>query len=282
MKKSSLFIMFLIILAEATTSCKKDTESNQSTLSPLETLMDKMQRIKGTQGGLTISSGQTYSRYNPNIGVQYDITGGFQNLPFQSIKVGDVNLVPYETLEKGIQSPQYVMDKAYDKSILRNLFGKKISIQYQDKVSTLNSRNDVFIETPSELGVGISGNSANNFYRNVPLTWSAANNGQNIYILLAFEPQSVSNSQFRNYSRVSKFYEVPDNGAFTLTESNFQGIPQGALVVIVIARGTTAIGAGVGTGISTSVQAVSSATLTGQIGTGGGGTGGDGVGIIVN
>jgi hypothetical protein len=282
MKKNSLFIIFLSILTLINTSCKKDTENTQSTLSPIETLMDKMQRIKGTQGGLTISSGQTYSLYNPNIGVEYDITGGFQDLPFQSIKVGDVNLVPYETLKKGIQSPQYVMDKSYDKSILKNLFGKKVSILYEDKVNTLNPRTVVAIETPSELGVGISGTGVNNFYRNVPLTWNATNNGQNVYVLLAFEPQSVSNLQFRNYSRVSKFYEIPDNGSFTLTESNFQGIPQGAFVVIVIARGTTAIGAGVGTGINTSVQAVSTATLTGQIGTGGGGTGGDGVGIIVN
>jgi hypothetical protein len=282
--KISLFLVCCLFIIVS--SCKKEIGETESQLSPMNTLLQKMQLIEGTNGGLTISTGKIYSRYNTNLKRTFEITGGFQDLPFENIKVDGVNLVPLVKLEPGVKSPQYVMDKPYDNSMLQNLFGKKISISYETKSNILSSRSESSINTPNLLEIDIPANSSggsnvpSNFYPNVPITWNAGYSG-NVYILMAFDPQSVSNAQFRSYSRITKFYEVPDNGSFTLTQSNFQDIPKGAYVTILVARGETAIGAGSSNGSGTSIRAISTASLSAQTGGGGTGSGDGGPGIYV-
>lgn len=286
MKKNQFSLLLSACLVISFCSCKKATSLDNSiddSLTPTLALLKKIQRIEGTQGGVTISTGGFFSNYNPNAKRTFQVDGSFSGLPFENIKIGEeVNLVPLEKLRPGVSSNQYIPDDGYastDK--LANLFGKKINISYTRKVSSLQSRFDQSIDTPDDLNGSVSGGSgsSSNFYRNVPVSWSAGNSNDKVYVLMMFMPSDISNERFQNYQKVTKFYEVPDNGSYTLTEGNFSGIPQGAYVLIVIARGTTALGAASVNGTATSITTMSTTTISGQVGSGGGGgTGGGGGG----
>jgi hypothetical protein len=289
MKKSHFYFILFIVSLFSVVSCNKTEQVIEESLPPMATLLKKIQRIEGAKGGLTISTGNFFSFYNPSAKRVYQIDGGFADLPFEKIKIGnEVTLIPYEKIDPSVSSNQYWPDKeSFDDNKFKNLFGKQINIQYENKSTTLNSRVDIMIETPAELGAGVTGNSPNNFYRNVPITWAAGNSSDKVYVLMSFMPTDISNENFSSYPKVTKFYEVPDNGSFTLTESNFQNIPQGASVLIIVARGNTALGAASVNGGKTSVTSMSTTTISGQVGSsGGGGTGGgtgggDGPGIHI-
>jgi hypothetical protein len=293
MKKKSFKVCFTVLcsfILIGLSSCKKEAESIGNTLSPMSTLLEKMNKIKDTKGGgVVISTGQIYTKNPDNpqkrnvSSYGYQIHGFFDNLPFESIQVGDVKLIPYQTLLlPGEFSNQYIPQDD-DRLAFKGLFGKKVNITYKAKNAALDVRSEYSVDAPAQLDVNVPDNtggsgttSSSNFYRSVPITWNAGNPNDKVYILFSFEPQLVTNERFRSYSAVSKFYEVPDNGSYTLGSSNFQGLPDGANVVIIVARGTTAIGAGITNGYGTSIQAISTAGISGQVGTGGGGGGGNG------
>jgi hypothetical protein len=269
--KSKIVYLLLACIIALTTSCKKDV-TGVVNASVEDMLLEKISRIKDTKGGVTISANQTYSTSLKKMVTNYQIDGSFDNNPFDRVEVGDIVLEPMQATRTDIVTNQYIPNKVYSQDQINSVFGRKVSIKYHKRGSLVDLREDMSIESPPQLGLGVPGIGTSTF-RSVPLTWVAGNSNDNVYVIIAFLPQSVSNEDYRTYSEVTRFISVPDNGSYTIPNSQFSGIPQGAQLVIGVARGNTALAAGMSTGTDrTAITAISSATLIGTIGGGGGGS----------
>ncbi len=89
---------------------------------------------------------------------------------------------------------------------------------------------------PSELYGAFSRSS--NFSRTGNLTWNQdPNNQKGNYIFIDFRPNGLNNEAFVSYSPVNKVLNVPDNGYYQFSSSDFDGIPSGAFIIISCARG---------------------------------------------
>ena len=277
MKSKIVYFLFALVTM-VTTSCKKDiTIINGTSVEAM--LLEKISRIKDTKGGLTIWSSQTCIASTKKMVVGYQIDGAFDNNPFEKVEIGDIVLEPMQATRPDIITNQYIPKKEYSQEQKKIVFGRKVSIKYRKPGTSVDLRNDMSIDTPSELNMGVPGLGSTPSFRNVPLTWVAGNPSDEVYIMIVFLPESVSNANYSNYARVTRFISVPDNGSYTIQNSQFAGIPSGAVIAIGVARGNTALAAGMATGTDrTSITAISSATLTATVGGGGGGTGGGGGG----
>jgi hypothetical protein len=272
MKSKIVYFLFALV-AMMTTSCKKDlTIANGTSAEAM--LLEKISRIKDTKGGLTIWSSQTCIASTKKMVVGYQIDGSFDNNPFEKVEVGDIVLEPMQATRSDITTNQYIPNKEYSQEQKKSVFGRKVSIKYRKPGTTVDLRNDMSIDSPPELDMGVPGLGSTPSFRNVPLTWNAGNASDNVHIIIAFLPESFSNANYSNYAKVIRFISVPDNGSYSIPNSQFAGIPSGAVIAIGVARGNTALAAGMATGSDrTSITAISSATLIGTMGGGGGGCG---------
>ena len=275
MKKAIIFLSFAFF-STLVLSCKKDA-SAVITKSVEDLLIEQVSRIQNTKGGIIIAARENYSKSSGKMKVNYQIEGSFDNEPFDSVSVQGIALEPIQKLYPNTPSNQYIITKDYGLENIKNLFGRKLTIGYHKRGLTASSRTeDVTIQTPSQLDLNVPGlNNTSSSYRNIPITWIAGNSGS-VYVLISFQPESVSNAAFRTYSRIDRFISVPDNGSYTISNDKFLGIPEGAKLIIAVARGNTALAAGMATGTDrTSITAIATAMLVGVIGGGGGGCGSD-------
>lgn len=274
MKKTFLFLATLLIFLSV--GCKKES-SFFPALTAEEALRRKMLGHRNADGGVTIASDFGYNRK----GESHQFTAGFKaGHIYEQVKVGDVKLIPFKPIDG--YSNQYVPDSNVTKQQLKNTFGKKINISLENQGAQPRSGTTASLDIPLEMtdliiANGGSGAGSRSYVsRNVPLTWTADPNNDDVYILIMFEPESVFNANFRNSPRVDRFYRVNDNGAFTIPATGFDGIPDGAFVEIVVARGSTALIGGSTDGRNnTSIMAFTSATIVVSPASGGSGCNGD-------
>lgn len=276
--KSKVIYLFIILAATMATSCKKDI-TVVANASVQDMLLEKINRIKDTKGGVNIISNETFSRSTKKMVASYQIDGSFESNPFDNVEVDNILLTPLQGVQPDIVSSQYIPSKVYSQEQNSGLFGRKVSVKYHKRGTSADLRTDISIETPPQLNLNIPGlGTSSSTFRSVPLTWTPGNSADNVYIIIVFLPESVSNADYSTYARVTRFISVPDNGSYTIQNSQFDGIPQGAQLAIGVARGNTALAVGMATGTAadrTFITAISSATLIGTIGGGGTGCGGD-------
>ncbi len=270
--KKQIFSICCLALLVLLGACNKEGQSISS-LTGEAALIAKINRVKGAQGSVTIRAHTTVSRYVGN-STSYEIGGSFPDQPFEQIMVGALRLEAWQKFRPDINTAQYICTDttAIANEQAKQMFGTNVAVKYQRKDGS-GSKTEYRIEVPQQLDLDVplnptpTGGSSSN--RNVPLTWRRDANNSEVYILISFNPESVSNSSVRSSPPVDRFLTVPDNGSYTLNESQFAGIPTGAYFIIVVARGTTAVAAGGTTGYS-AINALSTGTIKGQIGGGGG------------
>ena len=266
MKKNIFYFLFLAILLS---SCKKDIAPTAFG-SAEDLLLAKVSRLINTKGGITIAAHEDYSKSRNKMITTYQIDGSFDDNPFDKVEVGDITLEPLQATRPDILTNQYVVTKAYNQDQINSVFGRKVSIRYHKPGASVDLRSDMSIESPPPLGLDVPGIGGTSSFRNVPVTWVAGSSNNNVYILISFQPESISNPQFRNYSRVDRFISVPDNGSYTITNDKFSGIPQGAQFIVAVARGNTALAIGMANGTDrTGITAIATGSLVGTIGGGG-------------
>lgn len=153
-----------------------------------------------------------------------------------------------------------------DKSLLSAIFGKKVNIAIQADTTSLQTRESNIFDMPDEINVyegdnPTRGTSGSQLPRNTSLNWNGLNNGRNVLILIDFDPEKSGNESYSSSNPVRRFYEVPDNGRFLVTDTELAGIPTGAFVSIVVVRGNAALIGGSTNGQASSIYAYSSATI---------------------
>ena len=258
MKKNCLVILFAFVLL--TQACKKnDVGFVTQQLDIKSSFMQKYMRVKGaTEGTVYINS----TSYNFKNNVTYEVRASFANPVYQDITVDDIVLRPYKTLE-GFTNNEYVTGDSIPKEKLKKLFGKTVQVSLN--TGGVSLRNSSSVYNPNEFN--ITGGP-----RNTALSWNANSNNDAVYILIFFHPNKAINEDFSGYAPVSRYISTNDDGSHQLTEADFAGIPKGAGVDILIARGNTAVASGVTNGGGgTAIQAVSTAIISGTYGGSGGG-----------
>ena len=258
MKKNCLVILLAFVLL--TQACKKnDVSSLTKQLDVKTSFMEKYMRVQNAkEGTVTISS----TSYNFKNNVVYEVRASFADPVYQDITVDDIVLKPYKTLE-GFSNNVYVVDDNTSQANLKKLFGKTVQVSLNS--SGVSLRNSSSVYNPNEFN--ITGGA-----RNTALSWNANGGGNDVYILIFFHPNKAINEDFSGYAPVSRYITTNDDGSHQLTEADFAGIPKGAGVDILIARGNTAVASGVTNGGGgTAIQAVSTAIISGTYGGSGGG-----------
>jgi hypothetical protein len=278
------FFYFGLIAFSMLTACTKEVRDTAvDVLSGEETLISKMKQIEGAQNYITLSSdtrglGHKKKSYQINASLSDQASDICSNITINNDIVME-RFVPRQGL--GL-SNQFISNREVPISEYAQLFGKKVQCNVNAKPNQVLETRGLTggsITTPDEIevtmpsGSPVNGSNAISVPRNAPLRWNPDPNNRSVYILVLFDPQSVVNFRYSNARRKTAFHMVRDNGSFTIPASDFDGIPVGGHIEILIARGNTALlgGTSNGTG-STALTAYSMATL---VATSGGGSCGD-------
>lgn len=264
MKKTLIF--FIIFLALIGVGCKKDAESVMVAVLPAEVaLLQKIQEINNAAGSVFMASKFQFNRKT----TAYQVDASFKaGQIYDHVKVDGISLKPFNP-GVGYTSNQYIPDGTVSNQQFATLFGKKVDISLESPGSVQpRNENAGSITTSMEMDLGILSPSGtmvtpgSTIPRDVPLNWTPDPNNRNVYILVSFNPEYASNRNFRSSPRVDKFYQVRDNGSYTIPASAFAGIPNGAYFDILIARGTSALIGGNSNGSGgTSMSSFAMATI---------------------
>jgi hypothetical protein len=259
--KNFFFNFFLMSFFLMTACTKEVRDTALDVLSGEDTLLSKMNLIDGATSSISLSS------HTEGLGHQkksYRLDGclGAKHLETcDNITInGDI------VMERYVPSPELGLSEEF-----AQLFGKKIQCNMNSKPNQVLETRTLMggsIATPNEIEVTMpsgSPNVSNNTLsvpRNVPLRWNPDVNNRSVYILVFFNPQSVRNFRHRSARRKTAFHTVRDNGSFTIPASDFEGIPAGAYLEILVARGNTALVGATSNGMgSTGLMTYSMATI---------------------
>lgn len=260
-------MLFLALVATlCLQSCKKEDASLTSKMFLQESISKYLGiPVEARGGGISIQSTSGFGK-NPK--------GYVVNSSLKKDKI-------YEHLEiDGISIPAFGPNNfsGFDDRLAR-IFGKTVTVTLgQDTTRGAQLRDaptSQTINVPPDLYVSAGGGSGGGggdggrggvIPRTQELTWNGQPSG-NVLILICFEPNSAWNDDFSSYPRVMRYLEVRDNGFYRLGESNFADIPTGAVVDVIVVRGSTALIGGSANGQgAASLTAYSSATLVTHIG----------------
>lgn len=268
--KNTVKLLALVLLASMQACTKTEVDSAIKTSNSIEeTLFSKYLKVQNAKEGSIIINSNNRNFRNK---FTYEIKAGLQNPIYDEVDISGVSLIPY--LHNGASTNQYVLKNDISDQSIADLFGKTLQINL--KKGNLNARSDNSIYNPFSFNL-------NGGPRNTALSWNADNNNGKVYILILFQPNRAINENFAAWGSVERYIETDDDGFYQLTSSDFNGVPPGGNVDVLVARGRTAIIGGQTNGQSgISVQAYSSSTVTGVYGGGGGGgTGSNGPTLYV-
>jgi hypothetical protein len=124
---------------------------------------------------------------------------------------------------------------------VKRLFGNEISIEMDganQQPPVLFSENlkipdPIFITSPI-----IENSLTTTLGRNFEVSWNAdSENNKGVFIAVTFDSQSPWNPLFKETESVAKVLHVEDSGYYSLTSTDFSGIPAGARVELWVGRG---------------------------------------------
>jgi hypothetical protein len=263
LKINTALLAALLIFAQ---SCQK-TENLVTSLSAEQTLLNKFLTVQNAKEGSVYITSRTQNFKND---VSYRVEAGLQNSVYKTISINDLALELRDPAERLIN--QYQLNERVPKTDIANLFGKDLLVSLnKTDVNLRDGSTNIYNPSPLIMNGGP---------RNTQFSWNAGNNGD-VYILISFRPDAILNEAFVNYQKVERFIETNDDGYHALTDSDFAGIPVGAVLDMAVVRGRVILAAGSSSGNGgVSIQAISTCSIIGYYGGSGsgGGSGGSGSG----
>ncbi len=273
--KKIIFMSFCILLA----SCNKDVaKETVEILGAEKILMNYLAVSQSADNKLVVASQYVYNTKSRGYQVDADIKEG---QIYDHIKLDDVKLEKFEPTTSG-KSNLYTVPRNFDRMQLSKLFGKTVTATFETSNGsggvTPRNGNSGEISSVGEMLVGVStpsgtpATSGSTISRNMPLTWTPSPNNAEVYIIIEFDPNSFLNEDFSNSTPIERYYAVPDNGSHTVSADKFNGIPNGAKIKVMVARGRVALVGGITNGTTqTAVVNYSYATVVVKPQTGGNG-----------
>jgi hypothetical protein len=264
MKNIIRIIVFSFIVFSQ--SCVKPDSAVNPILTADETLIQKFLNVTSSKGGSVIirSDSKNFKKE-----VNYESYASFKEPIYDAVQVDDITLM--RNIIEGGMNNQYAIRDAKSKNSVSKLFGKEIKISLDKSGISSRDNNSGTLYSPTAFDM-------NGGPRNTSLSWNADPNNSKVYILIMFDSRRAINDDFKSYSSVERYIETNDDGSHQLTEADFSNIPFGADVQVIVARGRTAVIGGSTNGQGSSVQAISTVSITGTYMGGGGGGTGDGGG----
>lgn len=257
MKKTVVILLCFILASCSKSSLKEPIES----ISAEKILLNYLAINRSAKNNLVVSSSYIYN--SKSHGYQVDAT--FTNEQrYDHLKLNDVRLEKFEV--PGVyQSHRYMADHV-DKAKLARLFGKTVQLSFEGgmpkngEVGAFTTYDEMLVTIPTGTN-NTPATSGSVIPRNVPLHWTPNSNNGEVYIIISFDPNSIFNPNFAGSQPIERHYVVPDNGSHTISADKFDGIPNGANVEILVARGRTALIVGLSNSNETAFSNISRATI---------------------
>ncbi len=122
----------------------------------------------------------------------------------------------------------------------KQIFGKRVNLSYagQEVDGRNDSEDNIYVPDILEVSIGEQPVLVNGY----PITWNAdQDNTSGVYIVVEYSP--LENMHLRAQYSDSEFayINVPDNGVYDFSKSDFSNVPDGSTVVLRIIRGAFTI-----------------------------------------
>ncbi len=247
-------IIHILLLALFISSCSKEVV-NDFPLNPItKTLELEFELYRNAKDIISINSTTSVGTNRWTYSVDA-LLPSFK--PISIVNIGQVS-ISVDSGRNGVISRSVPQIKQY--------FGKntRLSLNFADNNIELRSTNEQFIPPPVEI---VGDNIGGSIPRGLGLNWVAGNPNDDIFIAVAFSNTSSFNEDFASTPSVYRYKTVKDNGMAILTDSDFSGIPIGAMIEIYVIRGRVVVAGGLtnGQGGNAIVSSVSSALISGTL-----------------
>jgi hypothetical protein len=171
----------------------------------------------------------------------YDAGADFKNSNNASLAHGDLlindNVLQYSEKRK-VYAP--MLSAAARSQSMRRCFGDSVDIQLFDRDSASIILKDK-LYAPKALFVETTGfhnlSYAPNLSRTATISWNPDPNNQNgVFIEFSFSSQIGANDAFSTYKTIITPVHTEDDGEYQCTNTEFAGMPSGAVIEVSVAR----------------------------------------------
>ncbi|MEO1413569.1 MAG: hypothetical protein AAFW73_27090, partial [Bacteroidota bacterium] len=206
--------------------------ATNSLLPPVETLLGIVDtEYDGTvliqlEQGMTLSSFPTGSIsgtfYPPGAGNRDRVNIG-------AITIGDI------TLESGAQGRYHYGRTRTEFEQLASWYGRNTLLELGEvALGQMYIPQKMVLNAPIWDGIDTAGTLGGD----LELSWEPdPNNEQGVYIFFEFDPRAGNNQGFLEFEPVYNYFQVEDQGNFTIAANEFENIPNGAAVELYLVRG---------------------------------------------
>lgn len=233
MKDMKYHIIFIFIIAQLF-SCQNElldiaTEEVKEQL----TLADIVRGITSPDRNATISILNYQSNFNPSTWAEYTTVSVSCNEGSDICEADEVTFGPHQfSFGSGYEqytSPHY-----------KDVFGQTISISFKESGDIDRDFDNMQLYVPEVLSLDVPTNEPILLLQNgVFINWNAdPNNPNGVYIIVEYTP--FENKPLRDAypDKEYGYVNVPDNGSYTFSKSDFPEIPDGSLTLLRVARGS--------------------------------------------
>jgi hypothetical protein len=231
--KKLFLVVFTSTFALIMTICSCSQDKSVVNLIP-SNLIDYMNvTSKNYQGGITIgNSCESFGNVNKNQGITY--LQGYVDGKFENLKVGEISIQ---------QDKDNYFNIGSSKSLYA-LFGQKVNVTL-NKSSFLREGSEfstnidlpIPVQVLSPIAVANSP-EITTISKTQKINWVANTSSKRpINIIIDYTNQHPFNKSFQDFPKFKKLIETEDNGEYQLKPSDFEGIPTGACIQILVGRG---------------------------------------------